>query len=94
MIDLKVCPRCHATCQAVGEMLVGGETLPVMECPRCVARKEIFGEEFEVALLYIVLANGTLVEPEELSAAEALDELSIDEQASLEESDDDEFLFG
>jgi hypothetical protein len=57
------CPRCSMELQASGSVEADGETMPVFQCERCVVRKPVFGELFDVALTFAVNAAGKPVDP-------------------------------
>lgn len=44
--------------KATGYIEIEGETLPVFQCDKCVTRKPVFGEMFDVALTFAVNAAG------------------------------------
>lgn len=56
------CPRCGVELQSSGSVDVEGETLPVFQCDKCVVRKPVFGEMFDVALTFAVNAAGQPVD--------------------------------
>lgn len=57
------CPRCGVELQAAGEIESDGETMPVFQCDKCIVKKPVFGELFEVAFTFAVNAAGQPVDP-------------------------------
>jgi hypothetical protein len=52
------CPGCGVELKATGSVEIEGSTLPVFQCDKCVTRKPVFGEMFDVALTFAVNAAG------------------------------------
>lgn len=48
------CPRCNRSLEESGLIDWDGEEIPVYQCGECLAKVEMFGEPFEVALTFAV----------------------------------------
>jgi hypothetical protein len=49
--------------KATGTVEVDDETMPVFQCEKCVEKKPVFGELFDVAFTFAVNAAGQPVDP-------------------------------
>jgi len=49
-----LCPRCARDCDEVGTADVGGQAIPVWQCPRCVVRSSLLGVACDVSLTFAV----------------------------------------
>jgi hypothetical protein len=57
------CPKCTRLLHADGELLFGGAVVPVYQCPECVARNTVMGEEMELPLTFIIGPDGKAYDP-------------------------------
>jgi len=61
-----LCPKCHETVEACGELNVDGQMLGVYQCGRCLVPWDFDGERFEVALTFALDADGVALDPADL----------------------------
>lgn len=62
-INVWHCPRCGIELRAAGEIESEGEKMPVFQCEKCVVKRPVFGEMFNVAFTFAVNAAGQPVDP-------------------------------
>lgn len=57
------CPKCKASLPPAGDVTIEGAVLPVYQCDTCTKTVDFLGEPTEVALTFVPLPDGRLVDP-------------------------------
>lgn len=63
MIETYHCPTCSALLERSGSVAVNGEEFPVFQCDTCTKMVEMFGEQVEVAVTFLVNGKGEAFDP-------------------------------
>ncbi len=57
------CPKCDRQLPPSGEVCFDGVTFPVYSCDECLMTVEMFGTEQEIALTFVLDADGNPCDP-------------------------------